>query len=113
MAAATGVSVPVIVGTKMETPRALTAGSIARAAAFFSLGTNDLMHVGYGFSRDYLETSFFSAYRHLGVFGVSPFKTTDAVGRLSGSPRRKAASRIRAGVVSAGARRRPGQQPLL
>ena len=41
------------IGTMIELPRAcLRAGEIARGADFFSLGTNDLIQTGLGFSRD-------------------------------------------------------------
>ncbi|WP_068400460.1 pyruvate, phosphate dikinase [Kribbia dieselivorans] len=75
----------VAIGTMMELPRAcLTAGRIAQSADFFSFGTNDLTQTTWGFSRDDVEGSFFSAYLDKGVFGVSPFETidVDGVGRL-------------------------------
>jgi len=78
-----GVSAPI--GTMIEVPRAaLTAGQVAEAAEFFSFGTNDLTQMGWGFSRDDVEASFFSRYLDLGVFGVSPFESLDrdGVGRL-------------------------------
>jgi pyruvate,orthophosphate dikinase len=81
----TGTSVHTLIGTMIEVPRAaLTAGQIAQAAEFFSFGTNDLTQMGWGFSRDDVEGSFFSRYIELGVFGVSPFETLDAdgIGRL-------------------------------
>jgi pyruvate,orthophosphate dikinase len=81
----TGTSVHTLIGTMIEVPRAaLTAGQIASAAQFFSFGTNDLTQMGWGFSRDDVEGSFFSRYIDLGVFGVSPFETLDAegIGRL-------------------------------
>ena len=83
--AETGVSVPTLIGTMIEVPRAaLTAGQIASAAEFFSFGTNDLTQMGWGFSRDDVEGSFFGRYIEMGIFGVSPFETLDAdgVGRL-------------------------------
>lgn len=73
------------IGTMIEVPRAaLTAGQIASSADFFSFGTNDLTQMGWGFSRDDVEGSFFSRYLELGIFGVSPFETIDAdgIGRL-------------------------------
>jgi len=85
VAAETGTSVHTLIGTMIEVPRAaLTAGQIATAAQFFSFGTNDLTQMGWGFSRDDVEGSFFSRYIDLGVFGVSPFETLDAegIGRL-------------------------------
>jgi phosphoenolpyruvate synthase/pyruvate phosphate dikinase len=75
----------VLIGTMIEVPRAaLTAGQIAESAQFFSFGTNDLTQMGWGFSRDDVEGSFFTRYLDLGIFGVSPFETIDAegVGRL-------------------------------
>jgi pyruvate, orthophosphate dikinase len=85
VAAETGTEVHTLIGTMIEVPRAaLTAGQIAQAAQFFSFGTNDLTQMGWGFSRDDVEGSFFSRYIDLGVFGVSPFETLDAdgIGRL-------------------------------
>jgi pyruvate,orthophosphate dikinase len=79
------VGVAAEIGTMIEVPRAaLTAGQIAEAAEFFSFGTNDLTQMGWGFSRDDVEASFFSRYLDLGVFGVSPFESldTEGVGRL-------------------------------
>ena len=78
-----GIEAPV--GTMIEIPRAaLTAGQIAEAADFFSFGTNDLTQMGWGFSRDDVEASFFPRYLDLGIFGVSPFESIDeaGVGRL-------------------------------
>ncbi len=85
VAAETGTSVHTLIGTMIEVPRAaLTAGQIAQAAEFFSFGTNDLTQMGWGFSRDDVEGSFFGRYIDLGVFGVSPFETLDVegIGRL-------------------------------
>ena len=81
----TGVDVHAHIGTMIEVPRAaLTAGEIARAAEFFSFGTNDLTQMTWAFSRDDVEGAFFSPYIEMGVFGVSPFETIDrdGVGRL-------------------------------
>ncbi len=85
VAAETGQQVPTLIGTMIEVPRAaLTSRSIAGSADFFSFGTNDLTQMGYGFSRDDVEGSFFSRYLELGVFGVSPFESLDeaGIGRL-------------------------------
>ncbi|GAA0903562.1 pyruvate, phosphate dikinase [Virgisporangium aurantiacum] len=69
------------IGTMIEVPRAaLTAGEIAPVAEFFSFGTNDLTQMGWGFSRDDVESAFFSRYLELGIFGVSPFESIDATG---------------------------------
>ncbi len=85
VAEATGHDVHTLIGTMIEVPRAaLTSGQIAEAAQFFSFGTNDLTQMGWGFSRDDVEGSFFSSYLDLGIFGVSPFESIDrdGIGRL-------------------------------
>lgn len=79
--AATGTDLKLSIGTMIELPRAaLTAGQIAEAAEFFSFGTNDLTQTVWGFSRDDVEASFFTAYLEKGIFGVSPFETIDKDG---------------------------------
>ncbi|MEV5601991.1 pyruvate, phosphate dikinase [Streptomyces sp. NPDC052299] len=79
--AATGTDLGLKIGTMIELPRAaLTAGQIAEAAEFFSFGTNDLTQTVWGFSRDDVEASFFTAYLEKGIFGVSPFETIDKDG---------------------------------
>ncbi|KIF78720.1 pyruvate phosphate dikinase [Streptomyces sp. 150FB] len=78
---ARGVRLKLALGTMIELPRAaLTAGQIAEAAEFFSFGTNDLTQTVWGFSRDDVEASFFTAYLEKGIFGVSPFETIDRDG---------------------------------
>jgi pyruvate,orthophosphate dikinase len=68
-------------GTMIELPRAaILADRIARSAEFFSFGTNDLTQMTWGFSRDDVETSFFSAYLESGIFDVSPFESLDTLG---------------------------------
>ncbi|MEY9845108.1 pyruvate, phosphate dikinase [Streptacidiphilus sp. MAP5-3] len=79
--AATGTDLKIALGTMIELPRAaVTAGQIAEAAEFFSFGTNDLTQTVWGFSRDDVEASFFTAYLEKGIFGVSPFETIDRDG---------------------------------
>jgi pyruvate,orthophosphate dikinase len=73
------------IGTMIEVPRAaLTAGEIAGQADFFSFGTNDLTQMGWGLSRDDVESAFFPRYLQLGIFAASPFETIDraGIGRL-------------------------------
>ena len=107
-----------LIGTMIEVPRAaLTSGEIAEVAQFFSFGTNDLTQMGWGFSRDDVEGSFFSSYLDLGIFGVSPFESIDrdGIGRLirisveegRASPAGSEDRRLRR------ARRRPGLGALL
>ncbi|MEV6009569.1 pyruvate, phosphate dikinase [Streptomyces sp. NPDC051976] len=97
--AATGTTLKLAIGTMIELPRAaLTAGQIAEAAEFFSFGTNDLTQTVWGFSRDDVEASFFTAYLEKGIFGVSPFETIDKDG---------VGSLVRS-AVAAGRATRPG-----
>ncbi len=80
-----GESIPYLVGTMIETPRAaLTAGAVAPEAEFFSFGTNDLTQMAYGFSRDDIEGSIMSTYLSEGLLDDNPFSTLDldGVGRL-------------------------------
>ncbi len=77
-------SVPYLVGTMIEVPRAaLTAADIAGEAHFFSFGTNDLTQMTYGFSRDDAGT-FLPHYVERGILPADPFVTldTEGVGRL-------------------------------
>ncbi len=77
----TGTTLSFKIGTMIELPRAaMTADAIAEAAEFFSFGTNDLTQMTWGFSRDDVEASFFSAYLEKGIFGASPFETLDRDG---------------------------------
>jgi pyruvate,orthophosphate dikinase len=104
VAAETGQQVPTLIGTMIEVPRAaLTSAAIAGSADFFSFGTNDLTQMGYGFSRDDVEGSFFARYLELGVFGVSPFESLDEAGigrlvRLSVDEGRAAKPGLKIGV---------------
>ena len=80
-----GVDVDYLVGTMIETPRAaLTAGDIAKAAEFFSFGTNDLTQMTFGFSRDDVESRMMPVYLERKLLPVSPFEEIDrgGVGRL-------------------------------
>jgi pyruvate, orthophosphate dikinase len=79
-----GVTVPYLVGTMIELPRAaLRAGEIAETAEFFSFGTNDLTQTVFGLSRDD-AAPFVGAYQRLGIFEHDPFVTldTDGVGEM-------------------------------
>ena len=74
------VTIPYLVGTMIELPRAaLLAGEIAESAAFFSFGTNDLTQTVYGISRDD-SASFSGAYQKFGIFQHDPFVTLDIAG---------------------------------
>ncbi|GIK50778.1 MAG: pyruvate, phosphate dikinase [Alphaproteobacteria bacterium] len=69
-----------LVGTMIELPRAaLMAGDIARAAQFFSFGTNDLTQTTMGLSRDDAG-KFLGPYVEKGVLEKDPFVTIDADG---------------------------------
>jgi pyruvate, orthophosphate dikinase len=81
---AAGRTVPYLVGTMIELPRAaLTASEIAARAEFFSFGTNDLTQTTLGISRDDAGT-FLPMYVEAGILPDDPFRTLDraGVGRL-------------------------------
>ena len=67
-------------GTMIEIPRAaLTGNRMARAAEFFSFGTNDLTQMTYGFSRDDIGT-FMGDYLGNKILDNDPFQTIDTKG---------------------------------
>ena len=71
-------------GTMIEIPRAaLTGDRMARAAEFFSFGTNDLTQMTFGFSRDDIGT-FMGEYLGHKLVDFDPFQTIDqkGVGKL-------------------------------
>jgi pyruvate,orthophosphate dikinase len=69
-----------LVGTMIELPRAaLQAGEIARQAAFFSFGTNDLTQMTLGLSRDD-SGKFLDAYLKADIFAADPFQSLDQAG---------------------------------
>lgn len=79
-----GAEVPVIVGTMIETPRAaLISDKIATSAEFFSIGSNDLTQMTFGYSRDD-AVNFLPQYVQQGVLPNDPFQVfdSDGVGQL-------------------------------
>lgn len=75
-----GATVPYLVGTMIELPRAaLTADRIAEYAQFFSFGTNDLTQTTLGLSRDDAG-SFLPHYVESGIMPADPFQTLDVEG---------------------------------
>jgi pyruvate,orthophosphate dikinase len=73
-----GVDVDYKFGTMIEVPRgALTADEIAKDAAFFSFGTNDLTQMTFGYSRDDAEGGFLLKYVEEGILPFNPFQTLD------------------------------------
>ncbi|MBO4496472.1 MAG: pyruvate, phosphate dikinase, partial [Clostridiales bacterium] len=82
--AASGSDLKYEVGTMIEIPRAaLTADEIAKEAAFFCFGTNDLTQMTFGFSRDD-SGKFLEAYYESKIFESDPFARLDqnGVGKL-------------------------------
>ena len=75
-----GKKVNYIVGTMIELPRAaLMAEEIAKSAAFFGFGTNDLTQTTLGMSRD--DTgAILDEYRAKGVYVADPFASIDVEG---------------------------------
>ncbi len=75
-----GETLPYMLGTMIETPRAaLVADSIASQAEFFSFGTNDLTQMTLGFSRDDAG-KFLPDYLKQGVYEHDPFRSVDQIG---------------------------------
>jgi pyruvate,orthophosphate dikinase len=79
-----GETLPYMLGTMIETPRAcLVADSIGEQAEFFSFGTNDLTQMTMGFSRDDAG-KFLPTYLKNGIYEHDPFRSIDqrGVGQL-------------------------------
>ncbi|HVM81274.1 MAG TPA: pyruvate, phosphate dikinase [Stellaceae bacterium] len=99
----TGVSVPYMVGTMIELPRAvLRAGEIAETAEFFSFGTNDLTQTCFGLSRDDAGT-FLGAYQQQGILEQDPFVSIDREGvgelmRIGSERGRKTRPNLKLGI---------------
>ena len=75
-----GAKLDYLVGTMIELPRAaLQAEELAKAAEFFSFGTNDLTQTTFGISRDD-ATTFMPAYQSAGILEHDPFVTLDQEG---------------------------------
>ena len=75
-----GKSLPYLVGTMIEVPRAaLVANQIAEVAEFFSFGTNDLTQMTFGFSRDDAP-KFLKYYKEHGIIKTDPFEVLDQEG---------------------------------
>jgi pyruvate, orthophosphate dikinase len=75
-----GIILNYLVGTMIELPRAaLMAGEIAKAAEFFSFGTNDLTQTTFGISRDD-SARFIGEYTAKGIFIRDPFISLDRDG---------------------------------
>jgi pyruvate,orthophosphate dikinase len=82
--AKTQTTIPHLVGTMIEVPRAcLVAEEIAKEAEFFSFGTNDLTQMTYGFSRDDIG-KFLPEYLAQRILPFDPFQSIDqeGVGKL-------------------------------
>lgn len=75
-----GVTLPYMVGTMIEIPRAaLTADEIATEAEFFSFGTNDLTQMTYGLSRDDAGRILDDYYKAK-IFEADPTARLDQIG---------------------------------
>jgi pyruvate,orthophosphate dikinase len=99
-----GEDLDVLIGTMIELPRAcFVADRIARAADFFSFGTNDLTQTALGFSRDDVESSFLPHYMKKKIVDRSPFETIDRPGvgwliRLAAWTGREAKPELKLGI---------------
>ncbi|MCE9580630.1 MAG: pyruvate, phosphate dikinase [Deltaproteobacteria bacterium] len=77
---AAGATIPYLVGTMIELPRAcLVADQIAHHADFFSFGTNDLTQTTFGLSRDDVA-SFLPTYLETDLIPSDPFVALDQEG---------------------------------
>ena len=79
-----GLEIDFMLGTMIEIPRAcMRAGDMAESAEFFSFGTNDLSQMGFGFSRDDIDT-FLPTYLDNHLLKNDPFVSIDkrGVGQL-------------------------------
>ncbi|MDE7149320.1 MAG: pyruvate, phosphate dikinase [Bacteroidales bacterium] len=73
-------SIPYLVGTMIEVPRAaIMANEIAEVAEFFSFGTNDLTQMTFGFSRDDVG-KFLPTYLEKNILKNDPFQVLDRKG---------------------------------
>jgi pyruvate,orthophosphate dikinase len=92
-----------LVGTMIELPRAaLRAAGIAKHAAFFSFGTNDLTQMTLGLSRDD-SGKFLEPYLRADIFKGDPFQTLDQDGvgelvRIAAERGRSARPDIKLGI---------------
>jgi pyruvate,orthophosphate dikinase len=99
----TGTELPYSVGTMIELPRAaLMAGEIAKDAAFFSFGTNDLTQTTYGLSRDDAGR-FLQAYERQGIIKQDPFISLDPDGvgelvKIAAERGRKTRANLKLGI---------------
>jgi len=91
------------VGAMIELPRAaLCAGDMAKDAAFFSFGTNDLTQTTFGISRDD-SGRFLNAYIDNGIFEKDPFVSIDLKGvgalvRMGAERARAARPEVKLGI---------------
>jgi pyruvate,orthophosphate dikinase len=92
-----------LVGTMIELPRAaLVADEIAKAAQFFSFGTNDLTQTTFGFSRDDVN-KVLPTYIAEGILKQDPFAVLDREGvgqlvKMATERGRKTRSNLKVGI---------------
>ena len=96
-------SIPYLVGTMIEVPRAaIVADRIAEDAEFFSFGTNDLTQLVFGYSRDDAGV-FLPGYVEQGILRRDPFQSLDVDGvgemvRMGTERGRKARKNLKVGI---------------
>jgi len=96
-------TVPYLVGTMIELPRAaLVADEIAKEAEFFSFGTNDLTQTTMGISRDDFN-KVLPTYIEKGILKQDPFAVLDREGvgqlvRMATERGRKTRSNLKVGI---------------
>ena len=96
-------SIPYLVGTMIEVPRAaIVADRIAEEAEFFSFGTNDLTQLVFGYSRDDAGV-FLPSYVEQGILRRDPFQSLDVEGvgemvRMGTDRGRKSRPKLKVGI---------------
>lgn len=98
-----GARVDFLVGTMIEVPRAaLLSSDIAKAADFYSFGTNDLTQMTLGLSRDD-SNRFLPTYLEKDIYPRDPFEAIDQAGvgklmKMASEDGRKAKPKLKLGI---------------
>ncbi len=97
-------NISIAFGTMIEVVRAaLVSDKLAKAAEFFSFGTNDLTQATFSFSREDVESKFLPEYMAKDLIETNPFQSIDVSGvgalmQISTKAARAAKSNIEVGI---------------